>query len=183
MARIPYIEKSDLAPQDQDVIVRRFNLWQALANSPQASRHFQGMVNYLWESCGLERKYVELAILQVGYLTKAEYEWVHHIRMGLQFGLTQQDILAISDETAGRTTHLPALDRLVLQAAREMTRDGAITAATFDALRPHFDNAQLLNLVMVISFYIGVAGLLKSLEILAEDAHRGLLLQYPLHPA
>lgn len=183
MARIPYIKKSALAEQDQDVIVRSFNLWEALANSPQASRHFQAMVNYLWESCGLERKIVELAILQVGYLTKAEYEWVHHIRMGLQFGLSPQDIRAIVDETAGRPTHLCELDRLVLRAAREMQAQGAISAASFEALRAHFDNAQLLNLVMVISFYIGVAGLLKSLDIRVEDAHRDVLTQYPLHPA
>ncbi len=179
MARIPYLEQSDLAPQDQDVLVRRFHLWQALANAPAASRSFQAMVNYIWERCGLPRRQVELAILQVGYLTRAEYEWVHHIRLGLQNGVEPRDILAIGDETAGRTTHLPEAERLLLRAAREMTRGGEVSAATFEALRAHFDNDLLVNLVMTIAFYNGVAILLKSLDIRVEDEHRQVLAQYP----
>jgi len=180
MARLPYLQQSDLAPADQDVLVRPFHLWQLLANAPAASRQFQAMVGYLWERCGLQRRVVELAILQVGYLTRAEYEWVHHIRLGLQNGLAPPDIVAIGAETAGQTTHLAEADRLVLRAARETTREGAVTGATFDALRAHFTHAQLLDLIMTIAFYNGVAILLKSFDIRVEDQHRAVLEQYPL---
>ena len=182
MARVPYLDKSDLAPADQAVLVRPFHLWQALANSPGASRHFQSLVHYLWNETGLERRLLELVILQVGYLCRTEYEWLHHIRLGLQNGLTREDILAIGEETAGRTTHLAALDRLALRATREMTLDGAVSAASFEALRAHFDNAGLVNLVMTMSMYNAVVRLLSSLEIAVEDEYLPLLAQYPFAP-
>ncbi|MGD9941940.1 MAG: carboxymuconolactone decarboxylase family protein [Burkholderiaceae bacterium] len=179
MTRLPYLETSDLAAQDQDVLQRPFRLWRTLANAPAASRQFQAMVGHLWQHSGLPRRQVELAILQVGYVTRAEYEWVHHIRLGLQNGLEPRDIAAIGEETAGRATHLPEADRLILRAAREMTPDGELGDATFDALRTHFDHELLLNLLMTISFYNGVSILLKSLQIEAEDEYRSILAQYP----
>lgn len=183
MARIPYLEQSDLAPQDRDVLVRPFHLWKALANAPAASRQFQAMVSYIWNDCGLERRQVELAILQVGYLTRTEYEWVHHIRLGLQNGLENRDILAIGEETAGRATHLAEADRLILRAARETVLERAVTQGTFEALRAHFDNNKLTNLVMTMAFYNGVAIMLQSLQIVVEDEHRPVLQQYPFAPS
>ena len=179
MARIPYLEQSDIAPQDRDVLVRPFHLWQALANAPAASRQFQAMVNYIWNDCGLERRHVELAILQIGYLTRTEYEWVHHIRLSLQHGVESRDILAIGDETAGRATHLAEAERLILRAARETVQQRAVSNATFEALRAHFDHNKLTNLVLTMAFYNGVAILLQSLQIAVEDEHRHVLQQYP----
>jgi len=182
MARIPYLDQSDLAPEDRDVLVRPFHLWQALGNAPAASRQFQAMVNYIWNDCGLARRHVELAILQIGYLTRTEYEWVHHIRLSLQHGVEGKDILAIGDETAGRPTHLGEADRLVLRAARETVFERAVSHATFEGLRAHFDNNKLTNLVLTMAFYNGVAILLQSLQIAVEDEHRHVLEQYPFAP-
>ena len=43
MARVPYLETSDLAPEDQDLLKRRISLFQALVNSPKAARAFSGL--------------------------------------------------------------------------------------------------------------------------------------------
>lgn len=183
MARVPYLEQSDLAPDDRDVLERRFHLWQALANSPQASRHFQRLVRHLWTESGLDRRLLELVILQVGYVMRAEYEWLHHIRLGLANGLTREDILAIGEETAGRATRLAAFDRLALRATREMTQGGAISAEAFAALSAELDPRRLVNLTLTMALYNGVVRLLPSLAIEVEDEYRDLLQQFPLPPA
>ena len=40
MARVPYLELSDLSAEDQDLLKRRISLFQALVNSPKAARAF-----------------------------------------------------------------------------------------------------------------------------------------------
>ena len=43
MARVPYLEQSDLSAENQDLLKRRINLSQALVNSPDAARAFLGL--------------------------------------------------------------------------------------------------------------------------------------------
>ena len=40
MARVPYLDKSDLAPEDQELLKRNITLHRALANSPNGLRAF-----------------------------------------------------------------------------------------------------------------------------------------------
>lgn len=63
----------------------------------------------------------QLAILQVGYVTRSIYEYSHHIRISREFGVSDADIRAIADKTQGRATGLDRLAKAVLRAAREMT--------------------------------------------------------------
>ena len=68
-----------------------------------------------------------LAIIQVGYVSGAAYEYSHHIEIGARVGVTDDDLRAIARETAGESSDLPPLDRAVLCAAREMT-DGCVVS-------------------------------------------------------
>ena len=38
MARLPYLDKSDLLPEHQDLLARNLNLYRVLAHSPRAAR-------------------------------------------------------------------------------------------------------------------------------------------------
>ena len=103
MARVPYLRPEDLAEGDRDVLARPFNLWRALANSPATSRAFQAYVAHLWNANRLERRLVELVILQVAAVCGVAYEWVHHVRLALANGVTPEEIAAIAADgsTAG----------------------------------------------------------------------------------
>ena len=48
---------------------------------------------------------------------------MHHLEIGREFGVTDDDIRAVADDTAGRPTKLDLLTKAVLRAAREMTTD------------------------------------------------------------
>jgi alkylhydroperoxidase family enzyme len=71
----------------------------------------------------------------------------------------------------------------VLAAAREMTEDGAMTQATFDALRKDLDNECIVDLVVTIGFYNAVVRVLASLEVDVEPDYQRYLDQFPLPPA
>ena len=47
MARLKYLDKSDLAEKDQDLLARNINLFRALVHSPNAARAFSGLGGFI----------------------------------------------------------------------------------------------------------------------------------------
>src|SRR5499427_4542913 len=139
MARVPYLEASDLSAEDQVLLKRRISLFQALVNSPNAARAFSGLGQFIRHGSKLDPRLRELAILQVGWLARSPYEWSHHVKIGYDFGVTDDDITALIDDTAGRPTKLEPLAKTVLRAAREITTDGQMADATWAELARSFD--------------------------------------------
>jgi alkylhydroperoxidase family enzyme len=182
MARVPYLDKSDLAPENHDLLTRSITLHRALVHSPNGARAFGGLGQFIRHKSRLDPRLRELAILQVGYLARAPYEWSHHVKIGRDFGVTNDDIRALIAETEGKPSKLEPLAKLVLKAAREATSDGAVSEATFAALRKDFDNERIVDLVITISFYNAVVRLLGSLAIDVEPEYQPYLDEFPLPP-
>ena len=172
MARVPYLEQSDLAPEDQDLLKRPIWLAKALVNSPKAARAFFGLGGYIRHGSKLDPRLRELAILQVGWLARSPYEWSHHVKLGHDFGVSDADVQALIDDTDGKPTALDSLSRLVLKAAREMTKDGAMAAATFTALQTELGNELVVDLTLTIGFYNAVVRVLGSLQIDVEPEYQ-----------
>lgn len=180
MARLPYLDLDDLAPEHQDLLARKANIYRALAHSPNGLRAFVALGGFIRFKSRLDPRLRELAILMVGYLARAPYEWSHHIEIGKKFGVSDDDIRALIDEAEGRPGKLEPLAKAVLEAAREMTQDLAVSDATFAHLRAGLDNECIVDLVMTIAFYNGVVRVLPSLQIDVEDDYQHYLATFPL---
>jgi NAD(P)-dependent dehydrogenase (short-subunit alcohol dehydrogenase family)/alkylhydroperoxidase family enzyme len=180
MARLPYLDRSDVAPEHQDLLKRNISLYRALVHSPNGLRAFQGLGQFIRHKSRLDPRLRELAILQVGYLTRSPYEWSHHVEIGHEFGVTDEDIGAMIDDTDGRPTNLDRLTCSVLKAAREMTTEMKISDHTFEALRSELDSERLVDLVLTIGFYNAVVRVLASLEIDLEPDYQHYLDKHPL---
>jgi alkylhydroperoxidase family enzyme len=109
MARVPYLEPSDLAPEDQDLLKRPIWLFKALVNSPKAARAFSGLGSYIRYGSKLDPRLRELAILQVGWLARSPYEWSHHVKLG-------HDFAAVLNATALRSQSRSASSEWVASA-------------------------------------------------------------------
>jgi alkylhydroperoxidase family enzyme len=180
MARVAYLDKADLAAENQDLLSRNINLYRALAHSPNGARSFTNLGKFIRHQSRLDPRLREMAILQVGYLARSPYEYSHHIKIGRDFGVSDDDIRAIIAETEGRPTALEPLAKAVLRAAREMTTDMAVSDATFATLRQGLDDERLTDLVMTIAFYNGVVRLLATMQIDVEDHYLRYLDEFPL---
>ncbi|HMO54359.1 MAG TPA: carboxymuconolactone decarboxylase family protein [Tepidiformaceae bacterium] len=183
MARVPYLSKDDLAPEDRVLLDRDIALNRVLAHTPGGARAFSRLGGYIRSQSSLDARVRELAILQVGYASRSPYEFSHHIKIGYDFGVTDDDIRALIADTEGRETGLPALDRAVLRAAREMASDGSASAGTVAELAAHLSNEHLLDLVITIAFYCGVVRLLATLDVDVEPEYQAYLERFPLPPA
>lgn len=183
MARLPYLNAADLAPVNQDLLKRPINLFRAMVHSPNGARAFHGLGEFIrWDS-KLDARLREMAIIQVGYMTRSVYEYTHHVKIGMDFGVTADDIRAIAAETAGQSTSLDALSKAVLRAAREMTDQLAVTDATFAELRLHLNEEHLTDLVLTIAFYNAVVRYLGTLQIDNEPEYQKYLADFPFAAA
>lgn len=180
MARIRYLTKDDLPAEHQGLLARDITLNRALAHSPNGLRAFGALGGFIRNTSRLDPRLREMAILQVGYLTRSKYEYSHHIEIGRDFGVTDGDIRDIAAETAGKKSGLDEVSRAVLAAAREMTTEIAVSRETFAVLERHLDTECLVDLVMTIAFYCGVVRLLATLEIDVEDEYQHYLEEFPL---
>ncbi|MGA8550110.1 MAG: carboxymuconolactone decarboxylase family protein [Stellaceae bacterium] len=180
MARLPYLDKSDLLPKHQDLLARNINLYRLLAHSPRAARSHNTLARFIRDGSRLDPRLRQMAILQVGYVTRSAYEYSHHIRISREFGVSDDDIRAIAAETAGHPTGLDPLTRAVLSAARELTLDVSLGDDTFAALRQGLDPERLTDLVITIGHYNGLVRLIAAMRIDVEDDYLPYLDQFPL---
>jgi alkylhydroperoxidase family enzyme len=180
MARLPYLEADQVAPEYRDMLKRNTNLHKLLVNSPDMARAFSGMGSYIRFNSKLDPRLRELAILQVGWMEKSEYEFTHHVKIGREFGVTDADIEAMMVETEGKPSSLEPLARLILKGAREMVRELAMSDATFAEIKQQLSNEQMTDLVVTIAFYCAVIRVLATMKMDNEPYYKEVLQQYPI---
>lgn len=176
MARVPYRDAADLPPADQDLLKRPINLHRALVNNTGTARAFGVLGRYIRHEGTLDPRLRELAILQVGWTARSPYEWSHHVKIGFDFGVSEDDVRALIADGAG----LGAVERAVLTAARHLTTEAELTDAQFAALREHLSEADLVELIVVIGFYAGVIRILAGLRVDVEPEYQPYLDRFPL---
>jgi alkylhydroperoxidase family enzyme len=180
MARLPYLEADQIAPEYRDMLARNTNLHKLLVNSPDMARAFSGVGGYIRHKSKLNPRLRELAILQVGWLEKSEYEFTHHVKIGKEFGVTDEDIAALIIETEGIQSRLEPLARAILKGAREMARELEMSMTTFAEIKRHLSNEEMVDLVLTIAFYCAVVRVLATMKIDNEPAYKEVLQQYPI---
>jgi alkylhydroperoxidase family enzyme len=180
MARLPYLEADQVAPEYRDMLKRNTNLHKLLVNSPEMARAFNGVGGYIRFKSKLDPRLRELAILQVGWMEKSEYEFTHHVKIGKEFGVTDEDIQGLFLETEGKPSKLDPLARTVLKGAREMVRNIGMSDETFAEIKQHLSNEHMTDLVLTIAFYCAVVRVLATMKIDNEPQYKEVLKQYPL---
>lgn len=184
MARFPFLDAADLPAEHRDLLAAGgINLKRVLAHSPNATRRLDALAMYIRRESRLDPRLRELAIIQVGYVANAPYEYSHHVKIGLEVGVSPADLRAIADETNGRATTLEPLAKAVLQAARELTLGTSVSDAVFAALARELAPELVTDLLLAIAFYNAVIRLLGALQIDLEPDYRRFLDEYPLATA
>ncbi|MBB2991898.1 AhpD family alkylhydroperoxidase [Mycolicibacterium iranicum] len=128
------------------------NLVATLVRHPKLTRAFLRFNFHLLYGSTLPARLRELAVLRVAHLSRCEYEWQHHVSMGRDAGLSDDDIDGIS-----RGELADDLDRAVLAAVDELHHDSVVSDATWAALAGHLDERQLMDLVFTIGCYGSLA--------------------------
>lgn len=163
MARLPYLTRNDLPEPDRGiwddfVKVRGTepgHIHRTVANAPNLLRRFVELANELRGGTQLDARLRELALMTVGRITGADYEFVHHWNMSLRLGIKREQLEHLADfETS---PHFNDQERAVMRYAAEATANVKVSDATFNALRGFLDNRRIMELIMNVAFYNAVA--------------------------
>jgi alkylhydroperoxidase family enzyme len=137
------------------------NIFRTLAHAPKALTRFLEWGNYvLSRRNSLPPREREIVILRIGFLCRSGYEFTQHTRIGLQEGLSEDEIVRIK-QGAG-APGWSAADQALIRASDELHRDQFISEATWAALSEHFDQKQRMDLVFTAGQYTQVSMMLNT---------------------
>jgi alkylhydroperoxidase family enzyme len=178
MARLPYLTRNDLAEADRfiwdDFVKVRGtepgNIHRTIANAPNLLRRFVDLANELRNGTQLDSKLRELALLTVGRLTGAEYEFVHHWNMALRLGVKREQLEQLGDFES--SSQFNQDERAVIRYAAEATSNVEVSDSTFEALRRFLDNRRIMELVMNVAMYNAVARVIGPCGVELEPGAR-----------
>jgi alkylhydroperoxidase family enzyme len=182
MARIPYVNNDQLSSANQDLMTGNYNAFRALAHSPDRCRCFRDMV-YALKRSKLDPRLRELVMLQVGWLSQCEYEWFHHVRTGLENGVSEDDIRVVAEGTEASYARMDELSRHVLVATQQMFAGPSASAEIVAALELALGKECLIDLIVAIGFYIAAVRILSSLGVDLESEYHEYTLRFPMNKA
>ena len=146
---------------------RILNIFRTLAHAPKALTAFLGWGNYiLSKRSALSARDRELVILRTGYNCRSGYEWMQHKRIGLDAGLTGTEIERI--KAGPDAESWSDLDRAMLRATDDLTRNHHVSDANWAALAPLGDKGRM-DLVFTVGQYTQVSMMLNSFGVQFED--------------
>ncbi len=114
----------------------------------------------------------ELAVLRVGWLSRAPYEWGEHVGVGKRIGLTSAEIERVTrgSKDPAWTEH----DRAILRAVEELHANAMISDRTWATLAKRLNEKQLIELPMLVGQYQLVAYYQNSLRMRLMEGNAGL---------
>jgi alkylhydroperoxidase family enzyme len=143
------------------------NIFRTLAHHPKLLKRWLVFGNHILAKSSLSPRDRELAILRVGWLCRAEYEWGQHVLIAEKSGLTSDEIQRITagPEAAGWNEH----DRVILRAVDELHDDSFIGDDTWQKLAGEFELQQLMDLIFTVGQYHTVSMALNSLGVQLDE--------------
>lgn len=128
------------------------NLYRVLLNSPSLAEAWQAFNTAIRFNTALDDQARELAILRVSQLNGADYQFqIHATQYAPEAGLSPQQVAAL-DNSEHSNLFQPA-HRALLAYTDAMTLDIEVPDAVFDKLKPHYSNAQIVELTILIGAY------------------------------
>jgi 4-carboxymuconolactone decarboxylase len=173
MARISLITQESASPEFQEtwkkITVkggRILNLYKTMAHSPQVGSRFLKLGNAILFKGVIAPNLRELAILRVGNLNRAIYEWTQHVPIALRAGVRQAQIDALPQwEQSGEFNDM---EKAILKYTDEETLNIRVKDETFAAVRAFLTEEGIVELTTTIGFYGMVCRILETLQVELE---------------
>ena len=177
MARVSLIEEKD-HPELADLIgkVRAgrrgalINVYKLLLHAPPLAACWLDLISAARYKTELDGRLREIVIVRVGYLNRTTYVVKQHVpQLTAPEGLTKEECDALADWRDSK--FFSERERAALAYANAMTRDVTVPDGVFEALRPHFNERQIVELTVLIGTYNMHTRVFTALQIDPEPHH------------
>ncbi len=125
------------------------NQVKVFAHRPPALEHVMGLLLDLAEEALLPKRYLEIALVAVSKLNECAYCVAHHTPRLVDQGLGPETVARILEPDC---PGLDEVDKLVRDYAVQVsTKPQYLREAVFEALKKHFDEAEIVELTLRIA--------------------------------
>lgn len=175
--RVAPLQESEFNDEARELLepLRRdghiYNIFATLARHPQLLKRWLVFGGHVLGKSTLPPRDREIAILRMGWLCKAEYEWGHHVAIGKQVGLDDGDIKRITE--GPDASRLDPFEAALLRAVDELHANTFINDSTWKALAERYSTEQLLDLLFTAGQYKLVSMVLNSVGVQLEEGFDG----------
>ncbi|MEW6185585.1 MAG: carboxymuconolactone decarboxylase family protein [Thermodesulfobacteriota bacterium] len=137
-----------------------YNIFLTQARHPEMAIKWGMFGDYILNDSTLPARDREILILRTGWSRRSEYEFGQHTRIGMKAGLTGEEVERITKgpEAPGWS----AFDAALLRAADELLGEAFISEATWEVLSKHYDEKQIMDVIMTVGQYNLVSMFLNS---------------------
>jgi AhpD family alkylhydroperoxidase len=144
-------------------------LYRVMAHAPGAMAGFVRFTGELRADGELPQREKELAILLVGHITGAETIVVAHRSFARQAGVDDGKLDAFA--VWRHSDRFDDRERAILAYTEEVTSGLRAGDETWNAVRDHFSDAEIVELTLVVGCYNMVARFILPLEIEVDAAY------------
>lgn len=146
------------------------NLFLTLGRHRRLFRGWLRFAGHLMPGGRIDRRTTELVILRVAHLSGCEYELEHHRHLARRARITEDEVeRVLTDPTAAAWT---PRERAVLAAVDELHATGDLADGTWSAVRAHLDEAQAIELTLLVGHYQMLATTIRTLRIATDQPRR-----------
>ena len=137
-----------------------YNPW---VRSPAFARSMTRFSQYVREDGILEDRLVELAIITVGRVWLAEFEFAAHAPRAVKAGISREAVDAIS------RNEIPVFDqqdeKAVYEFTKKLTENCRVDDQTYQAVVEHIGEQGVVELIGLMGFYVMVCMTLNTFEV------------------
>jgi alkylhydroperoxidase family enzyme len=173
MARISILNEESMVPELRERFRRIkekggrvLNLFKIIAHCPQVGHQFLLLGNAILLKGVVPPNLRELAILRVGLINKANYEWTQHVPIALNVGMRQAQIDALPDWE--NSSEFSETEKAILRYTDEETINIRVKDETFTAVRKILSEEGVVELTTAIGYYGMVCRILETLQVELE---------------
>jgi 4-carboxymuconolactone decarboxylase len=170
MARIPYVTREQLKPEDQkyfdEIVGSRGGIrgpYGVLLHSPDLAARVANTGAYVRFNFDVPESLKEVVILTTAREIKSQYEFTAHARLAREAKVSEDTIRAIADGTAPKG--LSGDEELVVKYTQELLRNHKLSDATFNAAKNRFGVQKTVELTALIGHYLLVGQVLAAFDV------------------
>jgi 4-carboxymuconolactone decarboxylase len=146
------------------------NIFRTLAKAPKMLESVQRMGGFLLSGKGIPPREREIVVLRVGWRAGSEYEFGQHTVIGREAGLTDEEILRLTEDGLDGWDDG---DRLLVALADDLHADDKVDDRTWIGLAERWTEPQLIELLVLAGFYRLISGFLNSTGVQLEPGTPG----------
>ena len=147
------------------------NIFKTIAIHPKLMKSWFPFFSYILNRSRLPKRDMEIAILRIGWLCQAEYEWAQHAISAKEIGFTDQDLQNITEGSEAEGWN--ESERIIIRAVDELYSNAFLSHNTWKALSEIYDNRKLMDLIFTVGQYILISMFLNSVGVQIEEGKKG----------